>query len=176
MSHARVLEGVKRFPNAVYNVAQIFPEPAGKNAFWRTPSNSLELPHTADFEGFFETVQHPFLQSEKMQGLAADPVYAKGEVFAYVGLPQNLKDLKDHRDDRVGPEGSSYGQRNRLSAHYLPACGRAAKKMRAETRGLKLSDFWGHDLCHLVKKNVKIVKPPQISTSHSPKNDFWVST
>jgi len=34
-----------------------------------------------------------------MQGFAADPVYAKGEVFAYVGLPQNLKDppppLKD---------------------------------------------------------------------------------
>ena len=35
------------------------------------------------------------LQSEGMQGFAADPVYAKGEVFAYVGLPQNLKDLKD---------------------------------------------------------------------------------
>ena len=36
----------------------------------------------------------PLLQSERMQGFAADPVYAKGEVFAYVGLPQNLKDLK----------------------------------------------------------------------------------
>ena len=32
-----------------------------------------------------------------MQGFAVDPVYAKGEVFAYVGLPQNLKDLKDYR-------------------------------------------------------------------------------
>jgi len=30
-----------------------------------------------------------------MQGFAADPVYAKGEVFAYVGLPQNLKYLND---------------------------------------------------------------------------------
>ena len=30
-----------------------------------------------------------------MQSCAADPVYVKGEVFAYVGLPQNLKDLKD---------------------------------------------------------------------------------
>jgi hypothetical protein len=30
-----------------------------------------------------------------MQGFAADPDYWKGEVFAYVGLPQNLKDLKD---------------------------------------------------------------------------------
>ena len=30
-----------------------------------------------------------------MQGFAADPVYAKGEVFAYVGLPRNLKDLKE---------------------------------------------------------------------------------
>ena len=34
------------------------------------------------------------LQSERTQGFAADPVYVKGEVFAYVGLPQNLKDLK----------------------------------------------------------------------------------
>ena len=30
-----------------------------------------------------------------MQGFAADPVYAKGEVFAYAGLPRNLKDLKE---------------------------------------------------------------------------------
>ena len=33
--------------------------------------------------------------SERTQGCAADPDYWKGEVFAYVGLPQNLKDLKD---------------------------------------------------------------------------------
>ena len=36
----------------------------------------------------------PLLQSERMQGFAEDPDYWKGEVFAYVGLPQNLKDLK----------------------------------------------------------------------------------
>ena len=36
----------------------------------------------------------PSLQPERTQGFAADPVYVKGEVFAYVGLPQNLKDLK----------------------------------------------------------------------------------
>ena len=36
----------------------------------------------------------PLLPSERTQGFAADPVYVKGEVFAYVGLPQNLKDLK----------------------------------------------------------------------------------
>ena len=35
------------------------------------------------------------LSLERMQGCAADPVCVKGEVFAYVGLPQNLKDLKD---------------------------------------------------------------------------------
>jgi len=35
----------------------------------------------------------PLLQIERMQGFAADLVYVKGEVFAYVGLPQNLKDL-----------------------------------------------------------------------------------
>ena len=38
----------------------------------------------------------PLLQSERTQGFAADPVYVKGEVFAYVGLSQNLKDLKAH--------------------------------------------------------------------------------
>ena len=32
-----------------------------------------------------------------MQGFAADPVYVKGEVFAYGGLPQNLEDLKQLR-------------------------------------------------------------------------------
>ena len=37
----------------------------------------------------------PLLHSERTQGFAADPDYWKGEVFAYVGLPQNLKDLKD---------------------------------------------------------------------------------
>ena len=31
----------------------------------------------------------------RTQGCAADPDYWKGEVFAYGGLPQNLKDLKD---------------------------------------------------------------------------------
>ena len=29
----------------------------------------------------------PLLQSERMQGCAADPVCVNGEVFAYVGLP-----------------------------------------------------------------------------------------
>ena len=32
------------------------------------------------------------LPSERTQDFAADPVYVKGEVFAYVGLPHNLKD------------------------------------------------------------------------------------
>jgi hypothetical protein len=32
------------------------------------------------------------------QGFAADPDYWKGEVFAYVGLPQNLKTLEDLKD------------------------------------------------------------------------------
>ena len=30
-----------------------------------------------------------------------DPKYWKGEVFAYVGLPQNLKDLKDHAPENM---------------------------------------------------------------------------
>ena len=37
----------------------------------------------------------PLLHSERTQGFAADPDYWKGEVFAYVGSIQNLKDLKD---------------------------------------------------------------------------------
>jgi len=36
----------------------------------------------------------PLLHSERTQGFTADPVYAKGEVFVYVGSIQNLKDLK----------------------------------------------------------------------------------
>ena len=36
----------------------------------------------------------PLLHSERTQGFAADPDYWKGEVFAYVGRNQNLKDLK----------------------------------------------------------------------------------
>ena len=37
-------------------------------------------------------------QPERTQGFAADLVYVKGEVFAYVGLPQNLKDQKEPKD------------------------------------------------------------------------------
>ena len=44
----------------------------------------------------------PLLQSERMQGFAADPDYWKGEVFAYVGLPQNLKDLKGAGSRAIG--------------------------------------------------------------------------
>ena len=46
----------------------------------------------------------PLLQSERMQNFAADPDYWKGEVFAYVGPPQNLKDLKGV-DLLLGMEG-----------------------------------------------------------------------
>jgi hypothetical protein len=44
----------------------------------------------------------PLLRSERTQGFTADPDYWKGEVFAYGGLPQNLKDLKDHELDSLG--------------------------------------------------------------------------
>ena len=37
--------------------------------------------------------------------LAADPDYWKGEVFAYVGLPQNLKDLKNLKSGSQGQDG-----------------------------------------------------------------------
>jgi hypothetical protein len=39
-------------------------------------------------------VRDPLLHSERTQGFAADPDYWKGEVLAYVGSIQNLKDLK----------------------------------------------------------------------------------
>ena len=44
------------------------------------------------------------LQSERTQSFAADPVYVKGKVFAYVGLPENLKDLKVLQPDRERQE------------------------------------------------------------------------
>ena len=67
--------------------------------FVRTCSEATPLsPFAQCVQGLLEikdTRRHYLLQSERMQGFAADPVYAKGEVFAYVGLPQNLKDLKE---------------------------------------------------------------------------------
>ena len=45
-----------------------------------------------------------------MQGFTVDPVYAKGEVFAYVGSIQNLKDLKDLTPTR--PVAANLTQRN----------------------------------------------------------------
>ena len=36
------------------------------------------------------------LKDERTQGFAADPVYVKGKVFAYVGLPPNIKDLRQY--------------------------------------------------------------------------------
>ena len=47
----------------------------------------------------------PLLHSERTQGFAADPDYWKGEMFAYVGLPQNLKDLKDRQPWTPGRPG-----------------------------------------------------------------------
>ena len=39
-------------------------------------------------------MRDPLLRSERTQGFTADPDYWKGEMFAYVGSIQNLKDLK----------------------------------------------------------------------------------
>ena len=47
----------------------------------------------------------PLLRSERTQGFDADPDYWKGEVFAYVELPQNLKDLKDRKPWTPGRPG-----------------------------------------------------------------------
>ena len=43
----------------------------------------------------------PLLHFERTQGFAADPDYWKGKVFAHVGLPQNLKGLKNPRTRMV---------------------------------------------------------------------------
>ena len=44
----------------------------------------------------------------KDAGLYCGPRLRKGEVFAYVGLPQNLKDLKDpDRESRRGADSAS---------------------------------------------------------------------
>ena len=50
------------------------------------------------------------------QGFAADPVYVKGEVFAYVGLPQNLKDLTE-LPVRVGGSWNREGDISPLVFH-----------------------------------------------------------
>ena len=50
----------------------------------------------------------PLLHSERTQGFAADPDYWKGEVFAYVGSIQNLKDLKEYL--RTADLGSARGR------------------------------------------------------------------
>ena len=51
---------------------------------WSNPDQWLEPPKNLTLKDLKGT-----------QGSAADPDYWKGEVFAYVGLPQYLKDLKD---------------------------------------------------------------------------------
>ena len=67
-----------------------------------------------------------------MQGFAADPVYVKGEVFACVGLPQNLKDLQDAR-----------GSVGRL---VLKLEGYLAHKKTLPHRTLQLAYAWGPTL------------------------------
>ena len=59
----------------------------------------------------------PLLHSERTQGFAADPDYWQGEVFAYVGLPQNLKDLGDLR---VTPITVSERNSHRQSTSFQP--------------------------------------------------------
>ena len=78
----------------VSNVALQILEPF----FNRLHHQSTNLKDLKDLMDLICTVvldpRDPLLQSERTQGFAADPDYWKGEVFAYVGLPQNLKDLK----------------------------------------------------------------------------------
>ena len=73
----------------------------------------------------------PLLQSGRMQGFAADPVYAKGEVFAYVGLPQNLKDLKAADPVYVKGEVFAYVGLSR-NLKVLKDLNRDAHEMRCE--------------------------------------------
>ena len=69
----------------------------------RGPAIASHVLHPGEMILHIQHIPHPALEpfaklvtlKDLMQGFAADPVYVKGEVFAYVGLPQNLKDLKD---------------------------------------------------------------------------------
>ena len=61
----------------------------------------------------------PLLHSERTQGFAADPDYWKGEVFAYVGRNQSLKDLKDHVDGFQTSDLSCGTLGLRLSVHLF---------------------------------------------------------
>ena len=48
-----------------------------------------------DLTGIGETWEDGGRRAEIVSNSSRDPDYWKGEVFAYVGLPQNLKDLKE---------------------------------------------------------------------------------
>ena len=67
----------------------------------------------------------PLLQSERTQGFAADPVYVKGEVFASVGLPHNLKDwVLSHERKRLAPTVHDV-RRNPKNPHARTDCGKS---------------------------------------------------
>ena len=91
--------------------------------------------------------------SERTQGFAADPDYWKGEVFAYVGLPQNLKDLKDPDVDdpwilryrgtslirkRPPHYDSPYDPRHSptVRSYGVAVCNKRGRQYRKDIRGL----------------------------------------
>ena len=53
-------------------------------------------------------------------GFAADPDYWKGEVFAFVGLPQNLKDLKDLKAPIAPPSHQNKGPKRTGELNAIP--------------------------------------------------------
>ena len=80
-------------------------------------------------------------------GLCCGPRLRKGEVFAYVGLPQNLKDLKGHEYlqrplcggracMRVAGRGSRRGGVNRLPPFARSSCCPASTAAVGAGRGL----------------------------------------
>ena len=62
---------------------------------------------------------HPsrsFTAIRKDAGLCCGSRLRSGEVFAYVGLPQNLKDLKDRARQGIEDGGTQFGQQ--VAASY----------------------------------------------------------
>ena len=76
---------------------------------WRNPATLVKADNGSNSEEKIDFCQDKKISrdgpaymasgAERTQGFAADPDYWKGEEFAYVGLPGNLKDLKAIKAD-----------------------------------------------------------------------------
>ena len=84
-------------------------------------------------------------------GFAAGPDYWKGGVFAYVGLPQNLKDLKDLEAARGGSARWTRQLSSRVTSlsaiNFKALCGANMVTLPADIRG-DVQGYLAHKKTH----------------------------